>query len=498
MVIKSLDVWTISQIRSGEVIKNYYDVVKELVENSIDASARNINLYILNDEIKISDDGIGMNLEDLLICLNSHATSKFKGLNNIDTLGFRGEGLHAISTVSEITLQSRYEEDVIGHEIDNKGNIKNNITRNVGTEITVKNLFYNIKARRMYINMQKDFIKIINYLENLSIAYDHIAFRIYRNNRHYLLLHHNVRIGGIDKEELKSYHIHDSEFTLKMYIPKYYKKTKKFVSFFVNNRWVKDFGIYEALKKHLFRKFNINNLDFLVVFLNIKTAHIDVNVSANKTYIEVFILDKILEAIDKYFNISPTINNHQLKDISYKLSYLPPKVIFNYKNKYVFMDYEEKIHILDIHAISEKVLFLQLKQNEFTKQVLLDNISIYLTESDLLALENKYDLLNKWFSFSIIGNYLMIKEIPNFMNVNDVENNVFYILSVKNMDYFDKILSEIACKNAIKSGDPVTEEEIIRLFQHTLMHEDYQCCNHGRNVSFVIDEKFLNKKFQRE
>ncbi|OED45373.1 hypothetical protein AB836_02080 [Rickettsiales bacterium (ex Bugula neritina AB1)] len=496
MRIKTLDDWTISQIRSGEIIRNYCDVVKELVENSIDAFSKNINIYIYDDEVKISDDGIGMEIEDLSLSIKSHTTSKFKGFDNINSLGFRGEGLYAISTISYINIQSRYKEDLLGNEINNKGEITRNICRNVGTKITVKNLFYNMQLRRVNRNKKKDFYKIISYLENLSIAYGYIFFKIYRNDKYYLSLNDNINIGGFYLEDLNTYNISGENFTMKIYLPKQYKKTKKFFSFFVNNRPVKDFRIYEVLKPHLCNKFSIKNINFLVVLLNISPSNIDVNVSVDKSYVEVLIWEQIISVINEYFIKLPNKSHFKkLKEDSCQMFYISPKVIFNYKNKYAFIYFDNEIYVIDIHAISEKVLFLELKNNKFFKQILIEPVSLYITHSNMIILEEKYEILEKWFSFSFVGNYIRIKEIPSFMNTDNLEYNFFYILN--NNDAFDDLLKELACKNAIKSGDVLTEEEIIELFKKVFEDNDYSSCNHGRNTYFILQEKFLNKKFQR-
>ena len=149
-----------SKIAAGEVIQRPESVVKELIENSIDAGAKNIELIIKRagkNFIQVCDDGIGMNEEDLSICIQKHATSKIEAFEDLDalkTLGFRGEALSAIAAVSQVEIRSELREDEIGTILknDESGNIlvdKGSFPK--GTCVTVKNLFYNVPARRKFL-----------------------------------------------------------------------------------------------------------------------------------------------------------------------------------------------------------------------------------------------------------------------------------------------------------------------------------------------------------
>ena len=150
----------VRQIAAGEVVERPASVVKELVENSIDAKATKITLRIDNggiDLIEVSDNGIGIPKENLKEIFEAHTTSKLKSiedLNNLLSMGFRGEALSTISSISIISGESKYEEDEIGSKVyfDEDGFIQtSSFPKEVGTTIRVKNIFYNVPARRKFL-----------------------------------------------------------------------------------------------------------------------------------------------------------------------------------------------------------------------------------------------------------------------------------------------------------------------------------------------------------
>ena len=182
MKITLLNSWTISKIRAAQVINNYYDIVKELVENSIDGKSTYINIYynIKNNEIRVIDDGIGMEKEDLKLSIESHATSKFSSLDNINYLGFRGEGLHIIRECGNLTISSKTNYEDMGHLLEKNNNefIIKPICKNTGTEVVITHIFENIPGKSKFINKKKDFLNIILFLQKISLAFNHIRFSV--------------------------------------------------------------------------------------------------------------------------------------------------------------------------------------------------------------------------------------------------------------------------------------------------------------------------------
>jgi len=174
-LIKVLDSDTVNKIAAGEVVARPVSVVKELVENALDAQAKNIKIELVESGkklIRIIDDGVGMDSEDANLCLLRHATSKIEtaeDLQTISSMGFRGEAIASIASVSEFSLITRRKEDEQATEIFflDKGNLQTNkIHASEGTQVTVKNLFYNVPARLKFLKSDKtELIQIIKFIQ---------------------------------------------------------------------------------------------------------------------------------------------------------------------------------------------------------------------------------------------------------------------------------------------------------------------------------------------
>lgn len=183
---------TSNKIAAGEVVERPASVVKELVENSIDANAKNITIEIKEsgkDSIKISDDGIGIHPNDIEKAFMPHGTSKIsliEDLYSINTFGFRGEALPSIAAVSNVLLKSKTMDSDFGKEILVSGGRINHIKDtacNIGTVISVENLFFNVPAREKFLKSDRRESSLIsNIINRLALANHNISFKYYTNN----------------------------------------------------------------------------------------------------------------------------------------------------------------------------------------------------------------------------------------------------------------------------------------------------------------------------
>ena len=192
-IIKNLKTNLINQIAAGEVVDNPSSIIKELIENSIDAGSNKIHIHIYKsglNKIIVKDDGKGMNKEDLTKAFNRFSTSKINeidALQNIKTLGFRGEALSSIASISQVKIQSKDDMEDTGHQLTiNNSDIKNikphQITK--GTYLEVNNIFYNVPARKKFLKSeQKEYSEILKYLKIFSISNPHIEFILHHNDK---------------------------------------------------------------------------------------------------------------------------------------------------------------------------------------------------------------------------------------------------------------------------------------------------------------------------
>ncbi|WP_341657245.1 DNA mismatch repair endonuclease MutL [Blattabacterium cuenoti] len=192
-IIQFLPEKVIQQIAAGEVIQRPSSVLRELLENAIDANAKMIDIFIKNSGktlIQLTDDGIGMSIEDAKMSIQKHATSKIKktdDLFRIKTKGFRGEALSSIALISQLEIQTKKREDIVGiHLFVEEGQVKKQIPINMlkGTRISVKNIFYKLPVRRQFLKSSRiEFQHIIYEFHKIVLAHRNITYRFYHNGK---------------------------------------------------------------------------------------------------------------------------------------------------------------------------------------------------------------------------------------------------------------------------------------------------------------------------
>ncbi|WP_341651918.1 DNA mismatch repair endonuclease MutL [Blattabacterium cuenoti] len=192
-IIQFLPEKVIQQIAAGEVIQRPSSVLRELLENAIDANAKIIDIFIKNSGktlIQLTDDGIGMSIEDAKMSIQKHATSKIKktdDLFRIKTKGFRGEALSSIALISQLEIQTKKREDIVGiHLFVEEGQVKKQIPINMlkGTRISVKNIFYKLPVRRQFLKSSRiEFQHIIYEFHKIVLAHRNITYRFYHNDK---------------------------------------------------------------------------------------------------------------------------------------------------------------------------------------------------------------------------------------------------------------------------------------------------------------------------
>ncbi len=295
----------INQIAAGEVIQRPASIIKELVENSIDAQAENITILIKNGGkslVQIIDDGVGMNAKDAEICFDKHTTSKIKTTSDImeiSTMGFRGEALASIASISEVELKTKTNQDEIGTMIivDNSKIRKNQkIATSKGTSISVKNLFFNIPARKNFLKSDKVEMKhILETFIKLAISNYDIGFKLMNNNQIiYNLSKSNLKkriiqlFGKKYNEKILPLKEHTSIVSISGFIgnPLDAKKTRGEQFLYVNNRFIKSQYLNHAVKNAMHNIIRPDQHPSYFIFLTVPTESIDINIHPNKTEIK--------------------------------------------------------------------------------------------------------------------------------------------------------------------------------------------------------------------
>jgi len=335
-----------NQIAAGEVVQRPSSVIKELLENSIDAGATEIDIVIERGgkkNIKVIDNGTGMSVKDSKMSFERHATSKIKNadeLFSIQTNGFRGEALSSICAISHVELISKLKSVDLGVKINLEGNkLKNEkmVVAPIGTSISVKNLFFNIPARRNFLKSDSVELKyIINEFYRIAISYPHVSFKFINNSSEiYNLTPSNLRKRIIsifgNKIDEKLVPVKEKTSVVEIYgfilKPDFSKKTKGNQFFYVNNRYIKSSFLHHSILSSYEGLIKENYKPGYFLFFKVKPETIDINIHPTKTEIKFDneqILYSILKSCVKHslgmFNISPSIdfnyNNNLDNDIN--------------------------------------------------------------------------------------------------------------------------------------------------------------------------------------
>lgn len=305
--INILDEHTSNKIAAGEVVERPASVVKELVENSIDAGAKNITIEIEEggiELIRVIDDGVGIYADDISKAFLPHATSKIVSVDdiyNINTLGFRGEALPSIASVSQVNFRSKTADANFGKEISiSAGEVLsiNYIGMNTGSIMEVRNLFFNVPARKKFLKTTSREGSLVNdIVTRIALSYPDISFKLFNNNKKVLLTYGDNNLASTIRtiygktiyEDIIEFSNHeDSYIRIYGYVGResIARGSRNNQSIYVNNRYIKNKTVVAAVE-NAFKSFStVNKFPFFVLFIDIPADNIDVNIHPTKAEIK--------------------------------------------------------------------------------------------------------------------------------------------------------------------------------------------------------------------
>ncbi|MGL5545136.1 MAG: DNA mismatch repair endonuclease MutL [Cetobacterium sp.] len=427
-IIKILDESLSNMIAAGEVVENPASLIKELLENSLDADSKYVRIDVKRGgkDIKFTDDGKGMSREDLLLCIERHATSKISSkedLFNLNTYGFRGEALSSIAAVSKMVISTKRKDDSIGHSINVSGgkitNLKE-VQKSLGTEIDIKDLFFNTPARLKFLRKDTtENTKIKEIVLQEAIANPNVSIVLSVDGKESLrtsgkgIENTLIELFGVttlkNLKNIQFGYIGNLSLT---------RSTKDFIFTFVNDRPVKSKIIEEALIDGYYTHLMKGKYPFAIINLKVNPNSIDVNVhpskkiikfsDENKIYHEIYSIVEAALNLNKDFT-TPTFEVKKENTNFEELDINMIKFSKNPKNTFEFFEINDIKGIDDVkkeNKISlehnsifspvkaeEKKLDLTIEETEtpvdyFKK----DNLTSTISEE--IKIENKIPLLN--------------------------------------------------------------------------------------------------------
>ena len=395
-----------NKIAAGEVVEKCVNVVKELVENSIDSGSTSIKIELIDSgirKIKVTDDGIGMDKDDAIMCFSRHATSKLKTLNdlfNIASLGFRGEALPSIASVSNVVLKT--SNGTIGTEVIINGGkieeVRNSDIRK-GTSITVSNLFYNTPVRLKYLkSLYTELANITDYVNKMALSYPNIKFILTNNEKELLntdgtgnlLKVINSIYGLATTKKMVEINNSDDDFTIIGYMsyPEINKSNRNSITILVNNRVIKNNEIIKTISEAYHTYIPSDRYPVLVLNIIVDPFLVDVNIHPTKMDVKFSKIEELKNLITKTIQknlqkllLIPEINintDNVLEEIKDKkieeVYYQQPKqeeITFDFS----IGDSNEEYKINKEYQINKEELFSKEIKKENINQVI-DNTNV--------------------------------------------------------------------------------------------------------------------------
>lgn len=321
------------KIAAGEVVERPANIIKELVENSLDASATKIIIHVHQagkDNITITDNGIGMSKQDIALATTNHATSKITSVDDLETIhtfGFRGEALCSIAAVSNVTIASKTNDTDTGYQFEWEfGTLKNQSIKamETGTTISVAHLFENIPARKKFLKKNEtEWRAIVSLFQAFNLMHPNIHFQLYQDEQLYLncpAVHDlTTRVGQLWKNNLHS-HMQQISSENNNYCNvagvcseiNYYRYDRNQIFVFVNNRWIKNIDLTKAIMRAYLGTLPPQKFPAAALFITLPQHDIDINIHPKKEEIKFLHPKKVESAITRA--IKTTLEkNHPLQ-----------------------------------------------------------------------------------------------------------------------------------------------------------------------------------------
>jgi DNA mismatch repair protein MutL len=568
-------------IAAGEVVERPGSVVKELMENAVDAGSSEIIVELKAGGlqlIRVVDRGEGMDQEDVPLAFQRYATSKItkaEDLFAIRTLGFRGEALPSICQVSKVTLQTKTNHSISGTKVICEGGEITHISEigcPIGTEVEVERLFYNIPVKRKFLkSIRSELRSALNHFLRLSLSHPEISFRLIHDGR---TLHEypktesvSDRIAAILGKEIYPHllpiRFENGEIEVSGFasLPSLARRNAESISFFLNQRFIKDRVIYKAVMDAYRHVLPGSQFPVVILFISLPPSAVDVNVHPTKAEVKFQNPDKVYQAVfgavrmgleEGPPKIEETVSGRKGEgEILQRSGFLPiagheppgppsffasgkeeeiptvregeglpwkasPKwhytVLGQIQGTYIVCEGGGNLVFIDQHAAHERILFEKFKREyenrSMTCEKLLVPILMELSAEDSYILESTAEILKEiGFEIEPVGQKLFaIRSVPSFIDQRDPRGFIREILDelaflekgAKGDEAIHRLLVTLACHTAVRANFLLRREEMDRLVEDLIPFHSSTTCPHGRPVFFILPLDELGKQFKRK
>ena len=557
------------QIAAGEVIDRPASVVRELIDNSIDATADRITIKIEKGgkgSIKVGDNGAGMSRDDLLLCVERHATSKIETASDlfaVKSFGFRGEALPSIASVSQTEIISRQKKQLSGHRLKIAGGKLISIEETgspAGTIVEVRNLFYNIPARRKFLRaVRTETDHIIEVLSRVALPFPGITFKLVDAGKTIINLpasdqqiqRFSALMGRRVAESMVEARERNRGLTISAYLapPDLCRAKGDRLFVYVNDRNIRDRLVTKAVMDGYGQRLMRGQYPQAVIFIETDPTEVDVNVHPTKQEVrfhnsrDVFraIVSAIEKALDQSFRdylaprrheeervygeerfsfvsepaweYSPPVQSTAtpFKGEGYEQSFIrqAPQVIGQLGNTYILCQVNDGLLMVDQHAAHERIVYESLKrggnESRIEAQTLLIPYKLELTTKEKRIAMEKRDQLSR-FGVELDhfgGNTFLLRSAPAILRNVQWDSFLSELINelrdheLEDDILLDKVLTVMACHGAIRAGHSMTREEMSHLLSQLEKAEIPTNCPHGRPVFRRFTYYEIEKMFKR-
>lgn len=549
--IHTLPPHLVSKIAAGEVIERPSYAVKELLENALDAQASEIKIYLEEGGMKkilVVDNGEGMSEEDVKMCWKPHTTSKLtheSELQTISSLGFRGEALSSLASVSTLTVQSRPADAKTGYLVTVSNNALVTATpvgMPQGTMITVDHLFGSLPARRKFItSIQKELRLIVECIHSAAIAHPSVRFVCTHNKK--LLFDwpaatREERIEQVLGSDTAAFFLpvagEHAHVTIAGYIAKPQRASSSPYKhhIFVNARHVHDRQIASCVKEAYGTLLESTSHPIFVLFISVPYELVDVNVHPRKEQISFLNIKDVLQGIShavarvlsehnltfehdrrgrRGVGLTNSVAGALLKNTVLASNQLPHDNHMSwiqFKNLYIVVSSGSQLLIVDQHAAHERILFEKLKTAFLTQQEskgthkLSKPVPLVGMSAERLHLdEHKDGLMALGFRFR--GN--AVTHMPALLCDRDPNQLLTVLLEdaderggIRSIDRdSEEMLAFLACRAAVKAGDTLTAAQMKTILEDLAVTPNSATCPHGRPTTIRLSSDELDPLFKR-
>jgi DNA mismatch repair protein MutL len=555
MPIKILEPEVVSKIAAGEVVERPASVVKELIENSLDAGATQIAVEAQGggvELIKVSDNGAGIPASELELAFHRYATSKIGDLSDLEkisSLGFRGEALPSIAAVTEVEIFTQTSSETVGSYMYlRKGEVlrTESRARSQGTTITVRRLFHYFPARLKFLkSVNTENSHIANLASQYALAFPEVKFSLILDKRPSLHTTGNGNLRQVISD------IYGSELAQSMLQvdqndglpkvsgltspPSLARSNRNYLSFFVNRRWVRSPLLTRATEEAYRGLLMDGQHPIAAINISLPTQELDVNIHPAKAQIkfchEQAVFSSVHKAVEEALARTPIASSKSVpfsvssgqwqsprmimdNEPAFVVAQLPAmelpvlRVLGQLANTYIIAEGPNGLYLIDQHAAHERILYdrisAQWAQKEVEVQGLLQPITIELSPREEETLRASKEFLSEFgFTIEPFGDRsYVIRAIPALMaraNIIEIISALLDSLASKESPnpWEEKITQSLACHGAIRAGQQLSNEEMRELIKQLEQTKQPRACPHGRPTMIHLSSHQLEREFGR-